>query len=225
MRYLSLFLVLGLVLMGCMEAKEEAAAPAPVQNAAPAGPPPWQDDYEEMVSVLALSPTEQDEVKKTFEQGYAAFEARLVGEEGQDLMAEEAKLREAVENKDLSSVRSITRRAAPKRQAMVAGVKQIKIDVLNTLSPEKQHYWNSHLISKELLTLAAPLALSGEQEYALREQAQQALYAAQQRNEVNPMAAAFLQLEAWAEEMVFSAQQYTAYQDVKQANPMRSLKW
>ena len=69
------------------------------------------------------------------------------------------------------------------------------------------------------------LTLSPEQENAIRSNAAAAFQAAQQRHEPNPMAAGFLDLESWVEQQVLSPQQHTAYQDVKKANPMRSLQW
>ena len=224
-RACSLALLTTVFVVGCSPGKTNEDvnnASGPVE--AP-GPPAWEANYNEMVEALSLTPGEQDAVRGAFERGYAEMTARLEGDEGQELEAEEAKLKEAVKNKDLAAVRTITRRAGPKRQALVAGVKQIQEDILLTLSPEKQLAWKGHQIAQDMVELMEDLGLTAEQEAAIRANAVAAVQAAQQAGAVNPMAKGFLDLEAWVEQQVLGPQQYEGYQPVKEANSMRSLQW
>ncbi len=224
-RACSLALLTTVFILGCSPDKtnEDANnASAPVEEA---GPPAWEANYNEMVQALSLTPDEQDVVRGAFERGYAEMTARLQGEEGQDLAAEEARLKEAARNKDLAAVRAITKRAGPKRQALVGGIMQMQEDILLTLSPEKQLAWKGHQIAQEMVELMEDLALTAEQEAAIRGNAAAAVQAAQQAGAVNPMAKGFLDLEARVEQQVLGPQQYEGYQPVKEANSMRSLKW
>ena len=219
-------LLCGVLVLGCGGVKqEEEAQNTTAAPAVPEGPPPWEADYHEMVEVLALTAAEQNAVRTAYEEGYAAFVERLEGDEGKDLMAEEAELKKAVEQKNLSAVRSITARAAPKRRAMEGAVQQVEEGALAALPPEKLNQWNGHRVAKELLTLMEPLGLNGDQWNAIYGTGTMAVLDAQQKGEPNPMAAGFIQLEVWAEQNVLMQEQYAQYQDIKKQNPMRSLKW
>ena len=215
------------VLLGCVKARQETqpATPAEASQAiVRETSPPWHEEYEEMVQALALPPSQQEALRAAFERTYGEFEEALSGEEGAKLVAEEKALRRAAEARDLAGVRRITRQKKTQRQAVQERIESGKEHILAVLRPEQRLQWDAHRISQELIALAGP-GLSQQQAAAIRNQAPSVLHAASQRREPNPMAAAFLALEQWAENNVFTAPQRQAYQDVKKRHPLRSLKW
>lgn len=177
-----------------------------------------------MVRTLALPSNQQGELRAAFEQCYGEFEQALSGDQGAKLVAEEQALRHAAEARDLAAVRRITQQEKTQRQATREMIQSGKEQILAALRPEQRLAWDAHRISKELIALTGP-GLSLQQEAAIRNQAPSFLLTASERREPNPMAAAFLTLEQWAENNVFTAPQRQAYQEVKQRHPMRSLKW
>ena len=222
-----LILVALMTVSGCGNAPQETPPAAPADaSQAPAreAPPPWHEEYEEMVQVLALPSTQQQALRAAFETSYGEFEEALSGEQGAKLVAEEQALRRAAEARDLAAVRRITGQKKTQRQAAREMVQSGKEQVLAVLQPEQRLQWDAHRISRELIALAGP-GLSPEQQAAIRNQAPTVLYAASQRREPNPMAAGFLALEQWAENNVFTGPQRQAYQDMKKRHPVRSLKW
>lgn len=224
------FLLLSCLLAGCAEAPQEAAvesqpAPPEASRSVPRPAEPfWQAEYEEMVAATSMPPSQQETLRQAFVQSYGELERAMAGEEGEKLVAEEQALREAAESRDLAAVRRITRQDKTQRQAFREKIGAKEDEILAVLTPAQHLQWDAHRISKELISLAGP-GLSEEQKGGIRGQAASFLQGAANRGEPNPMAAAFMDMEQWAEANVFTPEQRAAYQSVKQRHPLRSLKW
>ena len=212
--------VVALLLPGCGQAPEPPPPAATVEAAAP----DWQANYDEMVAVLALSSTERTHLRDTMAREYEAFAAWMAGPNGQAVRDEDAALRAAAEARDVAAVRRITQQPQTARAAMRARLDEVTAAVLAALPPAQRQAWAAHQMVSKFVEVMAPLALSAQQEQALRTAAPQAYAAAVQRGEPNPASAAYLDLERYAETQVLSPEQLQRYADVKRDNPMRSLR-
>ena len=113
--------------------------------------PHWQEEYDEMVRVLAMSLSQEQELRAAFESTYGGFEQALSGEEGAKLVDEERSLRQAVKARDLAGVRRITRQKKTQRQGFRERIASGKEQILAVLSAEQRLQWDAHRISQELI--------------------------------------------------------------------------
>lgn len=218
----TIVLLISAVIVGCEPAREPAApeAVAPAVNE----PPAWEDELHEMVQTLDLTIAEEDALRAAFEQRDAEVRAFMESERGRQLSEDEAALADAARARDLSTVKSITDRAGDDRGALRQIIDEGNQRIRETLPEEKREAWDAHVIASELLALMEPLQLDAEQEADIRAHALTAVEAAIGRNEPNVKAAAFLSLEEIAESAVLTPLQREAYADIKDANPLRSLR-
>ena len=206
-----------LLMAGCAQ---EAEVPASIPNAPEAR---IGEKYEAIPSVLGLSATESAAFAEQLDRLDATLRAWMEGEKGQQLMQLDAEIRVKTEEKDLPGLRAVIAQATPLRNEIRGLIASSRNDLLDSLGPEGRLSWEAHEVASELLELMEPLSLDTTQEAQIRTNAIEQLRAAQSKNEPNPKAASFLELEQWAESRVLSPEQRDAYQTVKEDNPMRSL--
>jgi Spy/CpxP family protein refolding chaperone len=213
-----------IVVAGCTVPEESTTAPA--------GPEParieyddswWQDEYGQMVSTLDLTLDQEDALRTAFEERDRALAEWLNGPEGQKLYAQEERLKDAVNARDLRAVRDVTRGGPNMRVAFGKQIEAADQRILDVLTEDQQQTWQGHLLAEKFLELSAPVQLSFEQQTQIRFQAPRMYAGMLARSEPNPQAAGFLALEKWAEANVFTPEQRAAYAVVKSENPLRSL--
>lgn len=213
-----------LTISGCGPAKD----PAPTMNLADAetrlrSEKPGGDVFDDMVRVLQLDTAAQGALRQAFSARDDAFEAWIVGPDGQRLIALEAEMFAAVEAKNLNEVKRTTSQATPLRNALRALVSEHDEAIRSVLHPDQRIQWDGHLVADEMLVLMQPLGLAFEQAQAVENGGVTAVLQAMEAGQPNPKAAAFLELEKWVEERVLSPEQRAAYQDIKASNKLRSL--
>lgn len=184
----------------------------------------WQAEYDAMAAAVPLSADEASKLEQAFESFHADLAAWLDGPEGQRLMALEAEMKAAARGKDLAGVRAATGEARPLRDTFEQKIKAGQQALLDALTPENRARWKGHKLAAHLLELMEPLELSPQQRSAIESNAAAALAQAEARGEANPPAAAFLELERWAETQVLSPDQRSAYEGIKKGAPLRSLR-
>lgn len=227
-RNVGALLVLALAAIGCEPADDAPATQANAQQAAAVAmnePPAWEDELYDMVHALDLTIAEEDAVRAAYEQRDADVRAFMESERGRQLSDDEAALAEAARAGNLSKVREITGRAGGDRDALRQIIRDGKRRIREALPEDKRVAWDAYQVSAELLELMEPLGLDLDQQLKIEDQAVVSMEAALARNEPNPMAAAFLSIEKWAENAVLTPTQRRAYTDVKQENPLRSLRF
>lgn len=204
--------------VGCGERE-----PAPSQTAAEPKTYDWRPEYDEMASVLQLTPDEQARVQAAYEARAKKLEEWWNGPEGQALLEEERALKEATEARDLQGVRAVTRKDPTQRSKFKAIADETMADVIAALPPQKRIAWDGHRVAEKMLELMHPLELNDEQQNLIRTNAVSFVQTAVNAGEPTPPSAAFLALETWAENNVMTDPQYYAYEEIKKSNPMRSL--
>ena len=182
-----------------------------------------QADFEEMVQVLELNSNEQGALEKRFVERERALTEWLEGAKGQQLIALEAKMKEQTQSKDLQGLKATIAQAKPLREEIVKFIQSSKNDMLDSLGPDRRAQWEGYEVCRKLFEVMEPLVLDETQKEDIYYESIEALLRARQSGESNPKAAAFLQLEQWAEQQVLDNAQYDIYQAIKQSQPMRSL--
>ena len=180
-------------------------------------------EKETMIRVLELDETEARRLGQAFDRRYERLEQFLSGEKGQRLIALEADLRVATTARDLAAVKGVIDQATPLREAFRQLIKDHNQALLDTLMPEQATHWQGYEVGIRLLETMMPLDLSADQMVAISQAGPPAFFQAQQTGEVNPKAAAFLQLERWAESDVLLPAQREAYEAIKGKRGLRSL--
>lgn len=220
-----IFLVLTIAVVGtgCDPASDSGAP----QAAVPAidEPPAWEDELYEMADALGLSIAEEDAVRAAYEARDAEVRAFMESERGRQLSEDEAALADATRARDLAAVRAITDRARDDRAELMRIVEDGKRRIRDALPEDKRVEWDAHRIASEMFEVMEPLELTSDQRWEIEAQAVTNVEAAIARNEPNPMAAAYLSLEKWAENAVLTPEQRQAYQSLKKENPLRSLRF
>lgn len=183
----------------------------------------WESEYNDMVSVLGLSEDESQYLRAAFEQRETEGGAWLKGERGVRLAKLEGALKVAAKNKNLAETKRIISLAGPLRNELTGLLKTHEANILGSLSSDRQVQWQGHKVAEKLLGLMRPQSLDYTQEQYVRNGAVDAFARALQTGQINPSAAAFLELERWAEDAVLSEEQWQGYQDVKKKAPVRSL--
>lgn len=201
---------------GVGESDDESQAEAPIDD--------WRPEFEEMASALNLQGADRNALESAFSSRYETLSEWLEGPDGTRLKKLETELREATANRDLQRVRSITNEAGPLRRRFESMIESTQSDVLASLPVEKQREWDMHQLYMKLYEHMEPLGLSEEQKTRMREATFDFLRRAHQKGEPNPMAAAYLEYERWAENNVLDSIQFGMYQDIKRENPLRSLR-
>lgn len=184
----------------------------------------WRPEFDEMASALSLQGPERDALEAAFQSRDQKLRDWLESPDGTRFLKLEDELREATADRDLGRVRSITDRAGPLRRNFETMIESTQRDILASLSPEKQREWDMYQLYMKLYELMEPVGLSEEQKSRLREATFDFLRRAHQNGEPNPMAAAFLEYERWAEISVLDSTQRGMYQAIKKENPLRSLR-
>jgi hypothetical protein len=187
--------------------------------------PEWAAEFDEMVSVLALTADEQSLLRTAFEERNAILQEWLEGDEGKALREEEKALHDAVESRNLAAVQAVTRKESTQREKFRSLVEQTELEVLAAIPPDKIPDWEGHRITKRMLERMAPLGLSDEQAAAIRSNGRTAVEQARSGGESNPLSAGYLELERWAETNVLSTAQREAYVDIKKKSPLASLRF
>lgn len=181
------------------------------------------DELTEMQAVVTLTPEQYAALEQHYTKRNTAIQQWIDSDKGKRLIALEAELSAQANNSDLAGVKTTIAEARPLREELTALVHAAHEDLLNTLGAEGRLRWEAHELSNALLDLMTPLALDALQQEKLREASPQFLLQAKNANEANPRAAAFLQLEQWAEQSILTPTQANAFQPIKKDNPMRSL--
>ena len=176
-----------------------------------------------MIRVLGLNASEALRLGQAFDARYEAIEQFLSGEAGQRLITLEAELRVAAQAKDLAAVQRVIDEAQPLRDAFCQRIEEQEVALYDVLTPAQATHWQGYEVAVRLLETMGPVKLSAEQMVAISEAGPPAFYRAQEAGEVNPKAAAFLQLERWAESDVLSPEQRDTYEAIKGTKGLRSL--
>jgi hypothetical protein len=215
-----------LVLVGFLGCSGESASPSdkapPVELRSDTA---WESEFDEMVSVLGLTSEESKYVRTAFEQREAEVGAWLKGGRGAELAQLEGQLKVAAESKNLSETKKIIAKAGPMRKELMGLINAHQANILGALTPERQVQWQGHEVAEKLLKLMASLALDATQRQYIQNGAVEAIAQARQAGQPNPKAAAFLELESWAENSVLSQAQQQAYQETKKKAPIRGLSF
>ncbi len=201
--------------------KNEKQEPAAKNDAADGEQHESAREYAEMTAVLQLPEQEAARLKAAFDARDAAFSA-WSAEKLKKLNELEAQMMRAARARDLSEVDRIKKQAEPLRDEMRALHKAHQETILEVLSPEQRLDWQGHKLSRRLLELMEPLALTDDQKGQIRKQARAAYQDA--AGTPNPDAAGFLALEKSVERSVLAPQQQAAYQAIKKKHPLRSLR-
>ena len=181
------------------------------------------DARDTMMRVMQPDPTQTAALDQAYTARNEAVGAWLAGEKGQRMIALEAEMRTAAEAKDLNGVRAATSQATPLRNELRELVASHQAAILDVFSPAQQLQWSGYEVASAMLELMAPLQLTPEQMAAIEGASIEAVARATQRGEPTPKAAAFLDLEQWAEDSVLNPEQWDGYQGIKDRNKMRSL--
>ena len=181
------------------------------------------EEYEAIPSMLGLSPEESSAFAGQLDRLDATLRSWMQGEKGQQLMGLEAEIRTKTEEKDLPGLRAVIAQATPLRTEIRELIESSRNELLDSLGPEGRLKWEAHEVASGLLELMETLVLDATQEAQIRTNAIEQLRAALSKNEPNPKAASFLELERWVESRILSFEQRAAYEAVKKDNPMRSL--
>lgn len=211
--------ILGLV--GCTRESDSPSSKAPPVEVR--SETAWQAEYDEMVSVLGLRSDEAQRLRTAFEQREAEAGEWLKGERGKSLAQLEGQLKQAAKGKNAAETKQIIAKATPLRKELMSIIDRHQANILGALSPERQVQWQGHKVAEKLLETMASLKLDPTQQQYIRNGAVEAIGRALQARQPNPPAAAFLELEQWAENSVLSPAQRQAYQETKKKAPVRSL--
>jgi hypothetical protein len=224
MRNTIALIVLLLIPVGCQPGSQPEAA-LDVEGAEQQVRAEAQEDdvRDAMMRVIQLEPAQRTALEQAYMARDEEFGAWLEGEKGKRLVALEARMRIEAKESNLAEFRKVIAEATPLRNELIGMLKSHQQNILDTLSPSQQLQWAGYEVSSTMLELMVPLQLVPGQVSAIEGAAVEAVAQATQRGEPNPKAAAFLDLEQWVEESVLSAEQHDGYQDVKDANKMRSL--
>jgi hypothetical protein len=183
----------------------------------------WESQHTEMVSILALNPTDAQRLRTVFQARETELGGWIRGDRGAKLVELETALRAAATNSELTETRKFIAQATPLRREFEALAEGHETNILNALTPAQQNQWQGHQLAQKLLDLMAPLNLDPTQQEQIRAAATQAIAQAKQQQQPNPPAAAFLELEKWAEDNILNGNQRQAYAPIKQKNALRSL--
>lgn len=205
------------LMAGCAQ---EAEVPASIPDAPEAR---IGEKYEAIPSVLGMSASESAAFAEQLDHHDTTLRAWMEGEKGRQLMALDAEIRTKTEEKDLPGLRAVIAQATPLRTEIRGLIESSRNELLDSLGPEGRLKWEAYEVASGLLELMEPLALDATQEAQIRTNAIEQLRAAQSKNEPNPKAASFLELERFSESRILSPEQRDVYETVKKDNPMRSL--
>lgn len=182
-----------------------------------------QGELERKKRFLGLAGAQAAALDAAYAQRDSEISAWIAGERGQRLIALEAKMGDASRGRDLQGVQAAIAEAKPLRQELILLIGEHEGNIRAVLSQEQVDAWDGYEIASELLALMEPLGLDVQQRSAIEQSGTAALLAARGRGESNAGAAAFLDLEKWAESSVLRAEQRAGYQEIKSQNKLRSL--
>lgn len=224
LKYSGAIIVALLLFMGCDGPSSEVSAPSLAETRARVESEFQMDsELDQMNRVLSLDPTQSEALLAAYEKRDSEISAWLAGEKGQRLIALEADMARAAREQDLEGVRNATSQAKPLRMEIIMLIGDHEGAMRALLSEAQRDQWDGFQIAAEMLDLMEPLQLDGAQRSAIEAAGPQALTQARERGEVNPSAAAFLDLERWAEESVLSPEQRAGYGPIKSKHGLRSL--
>ncbi|TWU11544.1 hypothetical protein CA54_03510 [Symmachiella macrocystis] len=180
----------------------------------------WEAEFQEMKTALALGKEDAEKLRAAFESTGQEIETWWTNK-GDELIKREAKIKQAVKERDLAGVKSATAAARPLRKEITELIKQRKQELLLVLPPESQTQWQAHQVADMFFDIAEELQLTDEQVEQVQAAALTAVESSTQ--ETNPRAAAYLKLEKSIEQSILEGGQIAKFETIKRNNPMRSL--
>ncbi len=181
----------------------------------------WEAEFQEMKTALALGKEDAAKLRAAFESTGQEIE-KWWEVKGGELIEREAKIKQAVKERDLAGVKSATAAARPLRQEITKLIKQRKQELLLVLPPESQTQWQAHQVAGMFFDIADELQLTDEQVEQVQAAALTAVESSVQ--ETNPRAAAYLKLEKSIEQSILEQGQVAQFEAIQRKNPMRSLR-
>jgi len=181
----------------------------------------WKNVFAEMTDVLQLDPAQQERLKSTFEEHVTRLKA-WYEQHGATIARADRQAIQAARNRDLATIRKLKEEVTPRREEVARMHQEMDRAIDMALDEDKRFRWQGHRLAARLFELCEDFEWSEGQKERITELAVEA--AKRVQSTPNPQAAGFIELEKRVEREVFNQQQRTEYQEIKDANKLRTLR-